>query len=546
MSFCPVPVPAIPKTTRELAEIVCVKNSSWYLLVSRELRRLYDALEIEKLYPNAGQWGLHPYQAFAFLMLQKMEGLSDRSAAAQVAVNIGWKYVLALTLDHGGWDPTVLVTARNRLLTEPVLSVLDQQLKTLAEQGLLNTTKQRLDATPIDACIKSLNRTELILETVRAAIEMLTMSEPDWFVPIARPGWTKTYYVDRPFNYRLPKKESERVKLAEKSGADGFYILDCIAAEQDEVRRKRLETIPQVQVLVQILEDQFAPRDGSGNPPLRKSAELRPSGERIISPHETDARRARKGSSVCDGYKLHTTETCVEGFPNFITDACIEPATTNDSLTLPMIVDRLRDADRVPQQLFVDSGYVNAPFFTKAFLEFRIKIVSRLLNGHSWQSQEQTGFDKSQFQLNFSTEQATCPVGISSSKWKRKKDGHIDVYFPKDQCSACPFRTQCTKASQRILRVQPQQVHEYQMLMRSEQETSEFKKEYSRRAGVEGTQAEIVRVAGRQSPTRGKAKTSLHYLLSCVGVNFLRLVRWQQGFRPAKTRTGKFQTLAVA
>lgn len=99
MSFCRQPVP-IPDETRDLAERVCVGPTAWYLSLSRELRRIYSALGIERLYPDAGQWGVHPFRAFAFLMLQILEGLSDRDAAGQVPINIGWKYVLALPLDH--------------------------------------------------------------------------------------------------------------------------------------------------------------------------------------------------------------------------------------------------------------------------------------------------------------------------------------------------------------------------------------------------------------------------------------------------------------
>lgn len=545
MSFCRQPV-SIPDETRDIAERACTGSTAWYLSLSRELRRIYSSLDVESLYPDAGQWGIHPYRAFAFVILQILEGLSDRAAAGQVAVNIGWKFVLALPIDHPGWDPTILCTERDRLLKADVLAILDMQISLFKEQGLVDTLKQRLDATPIEACVKSLNRTELIYETVRNAIEGLAQQAPQWLVSIAKPDWRKRYYLDRPFNYRLPKKETERQKLAEMSGEDGFHIISSIESQSSEELRNSLLDLDEIRVLKQVLEDQFHPPNDSGKPKLRDNKELKPSGERIVSPHETDARRACKGDDTWDGYKLHTTETCVKGAPNFIIDARIEPATKNDSLTLPDIVERLHLREWLPKKLFVDSGYVNAPFFTKAQVELGLEIVSPLLNGHSWQSQAQKGFDSANFEVNFSTKQATCPTGIVSSQWKVKSEGHIQIHFPKAACTACPSKLDCTKSQRRILRVQPEPVYQHQRLMRFKQETLEFKREYSTRAGAEAMQSEVIRIAGRRSTLRGRAKTTLKYVLACIGINFGRYFRWQSGVRPRVTPTGKFLALAVA
>ncbi|MCI0562632.1 MAG: transposase, partial [Nitrososphaera sp.] len=333
-------------------------------------------------------------------------------------------------------------------------------------------SKQRTDATPIDACVKVLNRTELVLETVRNAIEALTEHDPEWLFGIAKAEWKKRYYMDRPFNYRLPKAERTKLELAQLAGEDGFYILACIE-KSSKPKRTKPESLGEIEVLRQVLEDQFYPPDEKG-PKLRDLKELKPSGERIASPYETDARTASKGEKTWTGYKFHSTETCVEGGPNFITDARIEPATKNDSLTLPDVVERLRSKQLLPQRLFVDSGYVNVPFFVKARIEFGLDIISRLVNGHSWQSKTDGGLDNSNFQINFAKQEAICPANVRSSRWKIAKDGHADVYFPKEACSNCSFKERCTKATQRILRVQPEEVFKHQQFMRERQETPEF------------------------------------------------------------------------
>ena len=49
------------------------------------------------------------------MMLQSLEGLSDRDAARALTHRIGWKVACGLPLDEEGYHPTVLTYWRNRL-----------------------------------------------------------------------------------------------------------------------------------------------------------------------------------------------------------------------------------------------------------------------------------------------------------------------------------------------------------------------------------------------------------------------------------------------
>lgn len=540
MAFCNQPLIGIPDETRRVAEAVCRGSTAWYLRLSRELRKIYSTLDFAELYPDAGQWGIHPYRAFAILMLQVIEGLSDRAAADQICTSIGWKYILSLELDDEGWHHTVFVRARDRLLrTDPQKTFLDAQLRILSEQGLLKTKKQRIDATSIDACVKVLNRTELVLEAVRNAIEALSDADPDWLASITQSEWIERYYLSRPFNYGLPRRHKSKIELAQAAGEDGFFILYCIEQTR-EPKRTKLSKLKAIVTLRQILEDQFYPPEGKNGPTLRDEKELKPSGERLVSPHETDARMATKRGQTWTGYKLHTTETCTAGGPNFITDTRIEPATKNDSLTLPDVVMRLDERKMLPEKLLADSGYVNATFYSKARIELGLDILSRLVNGHSWQSQIKNGFDISRFKIDFAKREVRCPRRVKSKRWKISKAGDINVFFPEDKCCVCPAKERCTKATRRVLHLQPEPVFREQQFMRQRQDTTDFKLEYSARAGAEGTQAEFVRVAGRRSKVRGQNKTNLTYVLAAVAVNFGRFFRHQLGLHPRVTPVGKF------
>ena len=80
---------------------------------------------------------------------------------------------------------------------------------------------------------------------------------------------------------------------------------------------------------------------------------------------------------------------------------------------------------------------------------------------------------------------------------------------------------------------------------RAEQRSEEFKEEYQRRAGVEGTVSQGVRVGGmRQSRYIGIEKTRLQHILIAVALNLVRLVAWLEEQPRAKTRVTAFAALA--
>lgn len=496
--------------------------------------------KLEKAYPTAGQWGVHPFRIIAMLLLQAMEGHSDRQAAEAMKLNVGWKLVLRLSMKEQGFDDSVLSKARDRFLETEVLAELFVALLDLANQkGYLSVIKQRVDATHIEACVRSLNRTELVLETVRNGIEALMDEDPDFVMDIKKDDWLKRYYLDRPFNYRLPKNETGRVKLAEAAGSDGFYILDSIA-KLSKNRRKKLENLEAIVTLRRVLEEQFS-KGGKGKPKFKEKKELRPSGERIVSPFEPDARSACKGDKHWTGYKAHLSETCVKGFPNLITHIETTPATMNDSEALPKIAATLIKRELQPQKLYTDSGYVNVDYLTELKIEHGIDVKARLANGHSWQSAEGKGFDQVNFRIDWKKQEAICPAKNKSIRWKPANNGASNAYFDARDCKSCPFKKSCAKGEFRILHLKPEPVYRHMQYMRKRQKTENFKKEYKVRAGAEGTQSEFVKYAGRQTKVRGMEKVHQKNVLAALAINFSRIFRWISKQSRSVTRIGSFE-----
>src|SRR5512145_1590129 len=138
--------------------------------------------------------------------MQFSEHLTDRQAAEAVRGRIDWKYALALDLTDPGFDASVRSEFRTRLvhggaehlLFEPLL----QQLETYDLLKARGT--QRTDSTHILAAIRTLNRLELVGETMRYALNRLAVMAPGWLRAHIQPAWFERY-SHRVENYRFPK-----------------------------------------------------------------------------------------------------------------------------------------------------------------------------------------------------------------------------------------------------------------------------------------------------------------------------------------------------
>ena len=77
-------------------------------------------------------------------------------------------------------------------------------LECLRARGLVKARgQQRTDSTHILAAIRTLNRLELVGETMRFALNRLAAVAPAWVQTQLQPGWLERYGA-RVENYRLP------------------------------------------------------------------------------------------------------------------------------------------------------------------------------------------------------------------------------------------------------------------------------------------------------------------------------------------------------
>ncbi len=533
----------IPSETIRVAQASFPKGNV-YLKMRDELGMLYQDEQFKDLFcSSSGQPAQSPAHLALVTVMQHMEGLTDRQAAEAVRSRIDWKYALGLPLEAVGFDDSILSEFRTRLVTgEKVLFLLDHFLQICQEREWLKARgKQRTDSTHILAAIRRLNRLELVGETMRQSLNVLSQVVPDWLLEQVDSHWFNRY-EHRIEQYRLPSSPSKQLELAIEIGQDGHRLLAAIEASS---HRDLLIQIPAVVALRQIWIQQYRLQELQLL--WRDGKELPPHQLLYVSPYDLDARNRTKRDFNWNGYAAHFTETADAEGVNLITHVVTTPSTTGDARVTLAIHHALSEKNLLPSEHWVDTGYMSATNLLGSQTPHQIDLLGPIPSDSSWQAQEPHRFDLTTFTIDWDQKQVTCPMQKQSRQWKPDLDSKqleiIRVAFSRTDCNACERRADCTRSpsNPRVLTLKPQAQHEILQQARADHSTEEFRQRYAIRAGVEGTIAQLVRGFDlRRSPYRGLAKTHLHNVVIATGTNITRLMTWLNGKPKATTRISPF------
>ena len=144
--------------------------------------------------------------------------------------------------------------------------LLGELLEACQARGLLKARgRQRSDTTHVLAAIRTLNRLELVGETLRAALNELATVAPDWLREAAPKAWYERYAL-RVEDGRLPRSAAEREAYARTVGEDGFALLDRLDRPEAP---EGLRSLPAVGVLRRVwarhfVREQLRHRVGDG------------------------------------------------------------------------------------------------------------------------------------------------------------------------------------------------------------------------------------------------------------------------------------------
>ncbi len=537
---------SIPTTTAEIARAAFPKGNV-YMKIRDHLGHFYQDEAFESLFrQDCGQNAYSPGQLALVSIMQFSEGLTDRQAADAVRGRIEWKYALGLELTDSGFDYSVLSEFRSRLISGGrEMQLLDTLLTVCGEKGWIKGTgKCRTDSTHILAAIRKMNHLECVGETLRHALEVLSVACPDWLRRQVEDDWFERY-GSRIEAYRLPKSKSEQAVLSLRIGQDGHRLLTAIYAADAP---PFLHQLPAVETLRQVWVQRYY-LDAHQGVQQRLSQDSPAHGQLIQSPYDDSARNQTKRQTNWTGYAVHLTETCEASLPHLIVQVDTTPASTGDAARLDPIQQALQSKNLVPKEHFVDSGYITAAHLVQSQKD-EITLMGPMRPDTSWQARDPEGLDLTHFTIDWDANRVTCPAQQVSRSWipRIEEDGDavIEVRFATQDCQGCPLRPHCTRAktAPRKLKFKTQALHEALTNRRLEQLTPEFQQRYQQRAGVEGTIAQACnKYQVRRSRYLGLARTHLQQVLTATALNFSRLMNWLDKKPSAKTRISHFAAL---
>jgi hypothetical protein len=427
------------------------------------------------------------------MVLQALEGLSDREAISALRRDIAWKVACGLRLDDEGFHPTVLVYWRNRIRTSPRPRRIFEAVRQVVEQtGVLKGRGRRvLDSTILaDAVATQDTVTQLVAAICRVRR----------LVPAARGVELGAHDHDRPGKPDCAWDDPQ-AKQALVSGLvnDALAVLAAVAeADLDD------EQAEAVALLALVAGQDVEPGERPGSWRIaRKVAK-----DRVISTVDPQARHARKTSAQRrDGYKAHIA---AEPETGLVTECALTAAAAPDG---PTGVGLLA-AEQPGLEVLGDSSYGGGA--TRAAL--RAAGHTQTIKPIPLASAVPGGFTVHDFRVDRHAGTVRCPAGamapITSSG---------QVSFAR-HCQGCPLRRRCTTAKRgRTIRLHP---HEDELrAARRRAVTRSFQESYRRwRPMVERSIAWLVADGCRRVPYRGIERNQVWLSVRIAALNLRRLL----------------------
>ncbi len=557
MSLRPSVASAVPASTAMVAHAAFPRGNP-YMRLRDTLGPLSADQQYAALFPQLGQSVQAPWRLALVTLLQFAENLSDRRAADAARDRINWKYLLGLELADPGFDASVLSKFRDRLVEGGAEALLfDTPLALCRERKLLvPRERQRTDSTHVLGAVRSLNRLECAIETMRAALNALVVAVPDWLRLHADPAWTERY--GKPVgDYHTPLGDAVRRACAEGVGRDGHGLLVAIAAPDAPAwLREVLAVMLLCRVWVQnfclVPAEATSGEDGTTASKSvvrwRKAAEeFPPSLLMLASPYDPDVHYAKKRSTTWIGYKVHLTETCDEEQPHLITHVETTPAPVVDRDALQPTHASLAGKGLLPGKHLVDAGYVDANHLVASTRDHGVGLIGPTPKDNQWQGRTEGAFTVQDFALDWDKQLATCPAGHTSQSWTADANQGrtvMRVRFSTTDCKACALKPRCTRAPRRLLTPRRREEHAALEAAQAREAERPFADEYRRRAGIEGTLSQGTRTMHlRRSRYVGLAKTLLQHVVTAAAINIGRISNLLAGTPRERTRKSAFTRL---
>jgi IS5 family transposase len=400
-----------------------VEDGTVYAFLADHRAELFKDEDFADLFPSGRGRPSIPVDVICSVMvLQALEGLSDRDAIRQLRNRIDWKVACGLALDDAGFDFTNLTFWRSRLRrSEHPNRIFDAVKRVVDETGVLARKHRRaLDSTILDDAVATQDTVTQLISAVRRA----KLAIPRLEGVALRHDYT---VIGKPV-----------IDWSERSERDGIVTLlvndaiDLLDAVGDEA----LDT-PQadaVGMLALVAAQDVEPGEEEGTWRIAR----RVAKDRMISTVDPEARHGHKSVAVRkDGFKAHLA---LEPDTGIVTGAMITPANAPDGPSGVALMASEPDG----LEVLADSAYGSGA--TRTALKEHHRLVIKPMPSHP---AVPGGFVRDNFAVDRERRTVTCPAGHTKSLSR----AGVAKFSP--HCQSCALRDRCTSAAARSFSVGP-------------------------------------------------------------------------------------------
>ena len=532
-----------------------LSESSIYRVLHRECLRLFPDETFADLFHAVGRRSIPPRIVAVVMVLQRIEGLSDREAVDRFAFDLRWKYAAGgLESEYPGFVHTVLVDMRARLRASERPDRIFEAVLDVAKSAGLVGKKRVLDSTALYDAVATQDTVTMIRSAIRGVLREADASLATELRTVLK----------RDDDYQAAGKpvcdwddKAAREIVIDALAKDGHAVLATLHG------RGLHDDLSKAGELLATVMGQDLEKGDDGI--FRIARGVAPN--RVISTVDPEARHGHKTAARgFDGYKGHVaidpdseiitaTEvtagnagdaTAAESLlkdvlpplesPSAETTGDASAETTGDASAETTATARIEGAEEAappmlaasPIEVYGDSSYGTADLVQRledAGIEANVKVQPPAARDGM--------FAQDAFQIDRAKGTATCPQGVEV-KLRERPNGSATASFG-DHCAGCPLRQQCTTSKVgRTLNVHPK--HETLERARARQSDPQWKKRYrATRPKVERKIGHMMRRkhGGRRSRVRGRERVHQDFNLLAAANNLLRLaalgVHWAQG-----------------
>jgi hypothetical protein len=496
---------------------------SLYGMLHRECFRLFPDEMFADLFDDVGRRSVPPMIVAVVMVLQRIEGLSDREAVDRFAFDARWKYAAGgLDFDYPGFVHTVLVDMRARLARSARPGRIFEVIVEVARAAGLAGRRRVIDSTPLYDAVATMDTVTLVRSAIRGLLKAAgsdlagqlraVLRRDDDYAAAGRPACD---YDDA----------AAREELVDALARDASALLLFLEGKDLE------PALAQAAALLASVTGQDLEQDAAGIFAIAR----RVAADRVISTVDPDARHGHKTSARSfDGYKGHIA---IDPDSEIITATQATAGNSGDAEAAEsLLTDLLPGQDSAMSQgrglaaapaasqarpaVYGDAAYGSGDLIGRlddAGIHDGIKCQPpAAVKGH---------FPKDRFAIDLGARTVTCPAGITVPLRPSGRDRQAGQARFGAACATCPLASQCTTARDgRTIAVGP---HEALLAAaRLRQQDPAWKADYrATRPKVERKIGHLMRRrhGGRRARVRGLAKVAADFALLAAAVNLARL-----------------------